>query len=265
MKKCFGIFIFVLFFVILTHEVRADYASSYQDYINKTGVYQSDYNNYLTARANYLASQSIDSQDKAKATTLKMLQSRDDVVSSFLTAMKSKIQSTQGISSSDQGSFSSRADTEIGWYNAHRTRLSSAGSLDDLVADSDEAKAQYDSTSLLVYQSVVALGIANNSYIRNEINNEISTLRAKIDEIKANQDKDVSLIERSLVDVQNKLSRSQTKDSDAANLVNSIKPTDRQKSNDFQDSQSDVADSNSYLKEANDGLLQIISQIKSAN
>ena len=266
MKQTLTLLLVSLIILFSAKFVFADYASSYQDYINKTGTYQSAYGTFLTARANYLASQSIDSQDKAKAATLKLLQTRDDVVTSYLNAIKTKIQNTLGISDGDKASFVSRLDTEISWFNNHNSRLSSAGSLDDLVSDSDEAKAEYEnSTLILVYQSIVALGIGNNSYIRGEINNEITVLQAKIDEIKANQDKDVSSIERSLVDVKNKLSRSQTKDSEAANLINSIKPTDQQKDNDFQDAEVDLANSNSYLKEANNSLLQIISQIKSAN
>lgn len=264
MKRFFVVLIFILFFVFIAHEVRADYATSYQDYINKTGVYQSSHDSYLTARANYLASQNIDSSDKAMAATLKMLQTRDDLVVSYLNAVKSKIQNTQGISSSDQSSYGGRLDAEVVWYNAHKTRLSSAGSLDDLVSDSNEAKSQFGNSSLIsIYQSIILLGIGNNSYIRGEVSSEVSALQAKIDEIKANQDKDVSLIERSLVDVQNKLGRSQSKDSDAQNMISSIKPSDTRKDNVFTDAQSFLADSNSYIKEANVELLQIITQIKS--
>ena len=255
MKKIFGILIFILFFVFLAHEVRADYATAYQTYINKTGVYQSAYSDYQVARSNYLASQSLDSQDKAIAATLKMLQARDDVMASYLSAI---------IAKGDKILSPTTLNTEVNWYNAHNNRLASAGSLNDLVSDSDEAKNEYQTITLpIIYQSIVALGVGNNTYIRGELVNEIAILQAKIDQIKANQDKDVSLIERSLVDVQNKISRSQDKDNSAKNLINSIKPNDNQIDNDFQDAESLVADSNSYLKEANQELLQIITEIKS--
>ncbi len=266
MKKVFGVLIFVLFFVFFAREVRADYASSYQDYINKTGTYQVSHNNYLTARANYFASGSLDSSDKAKSATLKMLQDRDNVVTSYLTALQAKIKDVKGMSDTDKGSLTSQINTEISWYNSHNNKLSSAGSLSDLVSDSDQAKEQFNGpTILVIYASLVDLGIANNNYIRGELNGEITTIQAKIAEIKSNQDKDVSSVERLLVDVTNKISRSQDKDSQAKDLVNSIKPANQQTNganSQFQSAQTDLSDSNSYLKEANQGLLQMITQIK---
>lgn len=274
MKKIIAVFLFPFIVFLSTNLILAQsptptgnaYAVAYQDYINKTGIYQVAHGNYLTARANYLSSQSLDSQDKAMKATLAMLQARDQATISYLTAVKIKVQTTQGVSQIDENSLQAQLDNEIGWYSAHNTKLPSAGSLSDLVSDSDDAKAELNGPTLIVvYNAIVTLGIGNNTYIRGELNNEISTLRAKIDEIKANQDKDVSSIERSLIDVQNKIDRSQSKDNDAKSLINGVKPTDTQKDNNFQDAQSDISNSNSYLKEANQGLLQIITQIKSAN
>ncbi len=271
MKKYFAILLSIFIVLISVRfafaqspsPVPIEYATAYQSYIDKTGIYQNAYNNYLTARSAYEASQSLDAKDKAMTATLKMLQARDDVMAAYLTAIKVKIKITGGISDGDKSSLSSQLDTDVSWYNAHNTRLTSAGSLDDLVSDSNEAKDHYTQISqLLVYTSVIALGAGNNSYIRSELTNEISALTAKIDEIKANQDKDVSSIERSLVDIQNKLSRSEAKDNDAKNLITTIKATNTQKDSIFQEAEQNLLDSNSYLKEANDGLLQIITQIK---
>ncbi len=266
MKKSL-IILFAMIAVIFSAKiVFADYPAAYQDYLNKTGVYLSTYDNYLTARATYFASGSLDSQQKAMAATLKFLQTRDDVMTSYLTALKLKLQTSQGISANDLNSQSSQIDTQVSWYVSHNTRLSSAGSLSDLVSDSDEAKNEFNNlTQLTVYMSLITLGKGTNLYIRNELTSEISLVQTKLDEIKANQDKDVSSEERFLVDVQNKLDRSQAKDSDAANLINSVNPNSQQIYSAFQNAQSDLTDSNLYLKEANQGLLQIITQIKSAN
>ncbi len=262
MKK-FITFLFLTFCVlVLAREVRADYASVYQDYINKTGIYQSAHSSYLTARATFLASGSLDSEDKAKAATLLMLESRDNVLVSYLNAIKEKINITQGLTDTDKNSQISQLNKEISWYNSHISRLPSAGSLQDLVSDSNEAKNEFNnSTLLIVYTNLISIGAANNSFIRGEMNGEISALQSKIAEIKANQDKDVGLIERSLVDVQNKLSRSEEKDSEAKSLISSVKPGNNL-SNNFTTAQSSLVNSNLYLKEANQGLLQIITQIK---
>ncbi len=258
------LFLFLVFFV--THDVRADYASDYQTYVNKGGLYQTAYSDYVRARLNYLSSQSLESQNKAMQATIAMLQARDGLMVSYLTAINTKIQTTKGMDTGVASSLSNQLNTEVTWYNAHSIKIPSAGNLQDLVSDSDEAKAEYNNLTVsIIYSSLVSLGIANNTYIRDELTSELSTLNAKIAEIKANQDKDTSTIERSVIDVQNKLSRSLAKDNTAKDLVNGIKPTDQQKSSIFQTAQSNLTDSNSYLKEANQQLLQIISQIKSAN
>lgn len=239
------------------------YATAYQTYIDKNGIYQSAHNDYLTARASYFASGSLDSQAKAMAATLKMLKARDSVMVAYLLALKTKVTSSSGVSDVDKSSVSSSVDSEVSFYNTHNTKLDSAGSLNDLVSDSDEAKAQYtNSTALNIYTGLIDLGMGENNSIRTQIVNEITILRAKIDEIKANQDKDVSTIERYLVDVQNKISRSSDKDNTAKTLIGSIKPSDSGISNAFNDAQTALTDSNSYLKEANQQLLQIITLIK---
>jgi hypothetical protein len=264
MKKYILILVLLSYVLIFSPIARADYASSYQSYVSSNGIYQNTYNAYLTARSTYLASGSLDSEDKAMQATIKMLQARDNLTTNFLNAINTKIVSTEGISGSDQNSFGGQINTEISWYNNHSSRIPSAGSLSDLVNDSDEAKTQFqNSTQSLIYRSAITLGAGNNSFIRGELSSEIDLLRAKIDEIKANQDKDVSIIERSIVEVQNKISRSQGKDSEAIDLINATKPNDKnQITNNFQVAQTDLTDSNSYLKEANQGLLQIITQIK---
>lgn len=267
MKKLSTILIFIFSFVFLAHEVRADYATSYQSYIDTTGLYQTAHNSYLTARAAYLASKSLESEDKAKAATLKMLQARDGVVVSYLTAISSKLQSTKGLGDTAKNSLTDRINGDISWHNAHNSKLNSAGSLSDLVSDSDEAKNNFTNVTLpVVYSSIVNLGVANNTYLRDQLNAQISILEAKLNEIKINQDKDVSGIERSLVDVKNKISRSIDKDNAAIATVSSIKPNTFGGSNaTFSDAQSNVVDANLYLKEATQSLLQIISQIKTAS
>lgn len=240
------------------------YATAYQNFIDKNGAYQSSHNDYLTARANYLASGSLDSQAKAMQATLNMLQARDDLMVAYISAMSAKVQASQGISDGDKSSLTSQFNNEISWYNNHRGRLASAGSLNDLVSDSDEAKTRYNNSSfIIIYTGLIDLGAGDNNFIRGELNGEINTLQAKIAEIQSNQDKDVSTIQRSLVDVQNKISRSQDKDGQAVNSLDALKPSNiNGGKNIFQAAQGELTDSNSYLKEANQGLLQIITLIK---
>lgn len=261
MKK---IILFIFLFFFATTPVLADYATTYQNYINSNGAYQNAHNAFLTARANYMASGSIDSENKAKQATVLLLQTRDNLVANYLNAVKEKIMITNGISDSEKGEWQNRLNEDVSWHNAHLQRLNSSGSLNDSVTDSNEAKEHFISlTQITTYQSLVALGVGNNTYLREKMKSEISSLQSKIAEIKGNQDKDVSFIERSLVDIQNKINRSEEKDNLAKSLVSSLKGTTfNTGANTLESARSALVDSTLYLKEANQGLLQIITQIK---
>ncbi len=263
MKRIAVLFLGLGVLLLAPKVALADLASDYQNYLTSVGTYNSLFGDYVTARANYLASGSIDSQDKAREATLKMLQARDVLLVSYLTALNSRIDSQRGISDGDKNSLKGQISNEINWYSLHNNKLPSAGNLDDLVSDSDEAKVRFnDFTTLLVYRSLVNLGVAQNSSIRGDINSQIDNVKSKISEIKSNGDKDTSTIERSLVDVENKIARSQDKDNASLNIVNSIRPNSFNTLSDFQESQQDLTDSQAYLREATRGLLQIITQIK---
>ena len=260
MKKFF-VFLFPFFlFFFAFQKVDADYATDYQAYINASGSYQTAYNDYQTARANYLASGSLDSEYTAKQATLKLLQLRDSLVVNYLQAVSSKIEISQGFLDTDRASLQSQLAAEIAWHQAHSTKLASAGNLTDLVTDSNEAKTRWTSTRLIIYQSLISLGSAQNSYIRGKLTGEITALESKIAQIRTNQDKDVTLIERSLFDVKNKIIRSQDKDNLAKSLIFATKP--EAGSATFLTAQTYLVDSSLYLKDANQGLLQIITQIK---
>lgn len=263
LKKICVIVSVIVGLLFLPKIVFADLASDYQSYLNATGTYNSAYNDYVTARANYLASGSLDSQDKAMTATLRMLQTRDNLLVSYLAAMMTRIQDAKGMSDGDKSSLRGQLASEILWYSAHYNKLSSAGSLNDLVNDSDQAKQQFNNLTIIaVYRALISLGAADNNYLRGQLNGQISALQAKVAEIKSNGDKDTSSIERSLIDVQNKISRSQDKDNIALNLINSVKPNSYNLSDTFRTSQQNLTDSQAYLNEVDQGLLQIIMQIK---
>src|SRR6266404_4894997 len=162
MKKFFFIFsvliLFCLIFFLEKKKVSADYATDYQNYVNKQGAYQIAYSDYIRARLNYLSSQSLDSQNKGMKATITMLQARDELVVSYLTEVNTKIQNTKGIDSGTQSSLGSQLTTEISWYNAHAIKVTSAGNLQDLVTDSDEAKTEWNNLTLsIAYSSLIDL------------------------------------------------------------------------------------------------------------
>jgi len=257
MKKNISL-IFCVVFLLSVGAVRAQtefsYAKAYQDYEYNLSQYNSAYENYKLAREQYLQFKTITAKDEAKAKTLTMLQTRDNTVKTYLTALRMKIKETDGIPNAEEEALYNRIDPEVKWYTDHKGRLESAGSLEDLVTDSDEAKDHYTFTNLLIYDSLINILSGKTANLRSVITANIVDLKTIIAIIRQNQDKDVSLMERSLPDIENKLARSQDKE-DEALKSNSPKT--------FSQSQSLIQDSYLYLKEANTYLLEIVRQIKS--
>ncbi|MGD0523137.1 MAG: hypothetical protein ABSA43_01095 [Candidatus Microgenomates bacterium] len=231
-----------------------DYAKAYQDYEYNLSAYNTAYDDYKLAREQYLQFNTITAKDEAKAKTLVMLQTRDETVSTYLTALRMKIKETDGITDAERESLYNRIDPEVKWYTDHKAKLDSAGTLEDLVSDSNEAKDHYNFTSLLIYDCLIQIISGKTANLRSMITANETDLKLIINVIRQNQDKDTSLMERALPDIEDKLARSADKDTQA---INTNSPTT------FTQSQSLIEDSYLYLKEANANLSEIVRQIES--
>ena len=247
-----GTIFFILVGVIHAQTVF-DYAKAYQDYEFNLSAYNTAYDSYKLAKEQYLQFNTITAKDEARAKTLTMLQTRDETVATYLTALRMKIKESDGIPNAGKEALYTRIDPEVKWWGDHKAKLDSAGTLEDLVSDSDEAKSHYDFTSLVIYDSLIQILSAKTTYLRTVITGNEADLKSIIATIRQNQDMDVSLMERALPDIENKLSRSADKDSQAIS-TNTPKT--------YQQSQSLIQDSYLYLKEANANLSEIVKQIK---
>lgn len=271
-KKILSILIFLGIFLSSISPARSqtsiqadfDYNRAYADYVYNTQLYNDAYSAYQLARSQYLASNTLVAQNNAREATLKMLQARDEMLKTYLTAIRLRIKETSGISANDLNTAFAQIDNDFVWWSNHKTKLPSAGSLDDLVTDSDEAYAHYPATLMIVYQSLSTIFIGRLDSDRSDLGRSIADLKNKVAQIKANGDKDTSQIERSLIDVDNSVSRSVSKQSEAKNIINSLSLEKSSGSNEekFADIKTKLKESLAYMNEAVNLINQIIIQIK---
>ncbi len=271
-KKILSILIFLGIFLSSISPARSqtstqidfDYNRAYADYVYNTQLYNDAYSAYQLARSQYLASHTLVAQNNAREATLKMLQARDEMIKTYLTAIRLRVKETSGISANDLNTVFAQIDNDFVWWSNHKTKLPSAGSLDDLVADSDEAYAHYPATLMLVYQSLSTIFIGRLDSDRSDLSRSIADLKNKVAQIKANGDKDTSQIERSLIDVDNSVSRSATKQSEAKNILNTLSLEKSSGSNDdkFAEIKTKLKESLAYMNEAVNLINQIIIEIK---
>ncbi|HEX6976783.1 MAG TPA: hypothetical protein VF185_00285 [Patescibacteria group bacterium] len=242
-----------------------DYNRAYADYVYNTDLYNTAYSDYQVARSAYLSSKTLAAQTNAQSATLKMLQARDEMVKTYLTALRMRIKETQGLVDNDKNVIFSQIDTDVAWWIAHKTKLTSAATLDDLVADSNEAYDHYPSTLIVIYNGLFDVFTGRIDDNRNNMQRIVESIKVEVAQIKANGDKNTSQIERTLIDVDNDVQRSQTKESEAKNIITGMTlEQNASESNDqkFENAKTKLKESLAYLNDAEKLIIQIMTQIK---
>ena len=242
-----------------------DFNRAYQDYQYTYSTYREAHNEYVTAREQYLTYKTLTAKTLALEQTLDMLQKRDESVRTYLTTLRMKMAETTGILNYKQTTLYLKLDAEVNWYIEHRDNLSSAGTLEDLVKSSDEAERRYDKTLILIYQTLGIILEGKENNLRDQINEQIELANDKISQIREKEDKDTTIAERWLLEAENKLTRSQEKIDEATNILNTMKPHERDKAGNYSQSQKLFQESHLYLKEANSFLKELIREIKTAD
>ena len=247
--------------VTTTAAPEFDYNKAFQDYYYTTGIYNRYFDDYQSARAKYFQITTLATEDAAREATSKMLTARDDVIVTYLTAIRMKLRETSGLTEEDKNTTFDRIDTEITWYKDHKTQVPSAQTLSDLVTDSDEAKSHYLLTKAVVYFALIQVAEGKIDYFRNQLNENISDLKVKIGEIRENGDKNVIPVEHAIIDIENKVQRSRDKEVEAIDRIN-LARGDVNATIVYEDSLARMQESFLYLKEVNSNLREIIKQIK---
>lgn len=240
------------------------YQKAIQDYKYTYSLYQQANSEYQLAKQQYLNSQTLAAKTKAQEATYNFLKARDDVLRTYLSALRQKLAETQGINEADRGVLYSRIDQEVNWYINHRDRIPSAGSLGDLFADSDSAKGHYPTTEALVYRIFATLPDAPMQLFYKRIDDLISAATNKTSEIRQNKDKDTTTIERWIIETQNRVDRSKEKESSTYASIPDIEKQDS-KLPFYNDLLKKYEESLQYLKEANSFLKEIVNKIETVD
>jgi len=224
MKLLLAIFLFFVSFVLVPENVHAqeeapfDYLRAYQDYVFTVDVYNGAHSEYLLAKAQYEQAGTLVAQTRAREATVKMLVARDDVVITYMTAVRMKVIEAQGVSDITKNGLYSRIDAETNWFKDHKGRISSAGSLADLEEDSTEAADRFMLTEQVAYEALASVPIGTLSTLRAETNSILSAIRAKITQVGA-EGKNMAVAERWAFEVENKITRSLDKEIEAQGKV----------------------------------------------
>ena len=247
-------------------EEEFDFNRAYQDYVFLFDVYQKQHSEFLLARAQYIQAGTLVAQTKAKEETAQMLEARDDVVISYLTALRMRLLEAEGVSDTVKGGLFDRLDVEIFWFKDHKERISSAGTLNDLIADSEEAYERFLAAEPVIYEVLSVIPIGKVSVLRAQLNVILNGLKSKTTEVRTNGDHDVEIVERWIIETEEKIIRSVDKEIAAQQRIPDFLGDGRSSSSSrrvdrvpiLNDVLNLVRESNQFLREASSFMNEII-------
>ena len=279
MKYKFVLVVVVLSVIIVAsiNTIEAQDASkeafnqAFNNYSLKNEEYNSNHEAYVLARSQYLKFKTLASKTNAQTATANMLKARDDVVTSYLLAIKARINdSSIDISSEKKDVLFIRIDTEVGWFNDHKANISESDSLDDLISKSDEAKVRFKGLDLTIYDSLYSISGGRMLKYRERFNDIYLSIVDLVNNIKNEKRTDYSFSDEKLLTIDRWIT--ETQDQLAKCTEVQLKAEDSatrfgDKANNksiYDQSMESLENANTYLKDAAGYTQEIISEIKIA-
>lgn len=265
-----GFIFFLLIFALPTYsQGPTEFDRLYQEYSLRVEEYRRAHDEYILARSQYLKFRTLTSQNTAKDKTAVFLEARDEVAISYIKALKERLKETQGIPDATRDGINTRLDDEINWFSDHKGRVSGAGSLDDSVKDSDEAKRRYQAIEPLLYEALSIISSGKISRFRERLDETFTSVSQKVTEIREEEREEfqfdtrkLEIIDRWIFDTEGRIIRSQEKHVEADLLISKFPSLKKKGASNYNEVLEVLAESQQYLKEASLFVKEIIREIK---
>jgi len=239
-----------------------NFDQAYRDYLYNSDQYRKANLDYELYRSQYLKFKTLKSQENAYSATLSLLKTRDETIKTYMTALRLKLSETPGADGAKKAVIFTKIDQEVAWHTAHHNSLPSAGSLEDLVSDSDEAKARFNADRPLFYDSLIAISGGKVAYVRGKEEEILAALKEKTAEIRANGDKNTQILERWELDTEEKITRCKEKEAEAYAAIAKAGASGNEAATSYNQALFRLKEAFQYLKEANSYLKEIVNEIK---
>jgi hypothetical protein len=246
------------------------YTKSFLEYNLSLEEYRKAHEEYLLRRSQYLKFKTLTSQQDAYNATLLMLSERDTVIKSYLEALRLRINTTTGVSFETKSRLGLLLKDEIDWYIGHESSLASAQTLENLVADSDEAKARYTKTKVLVYETLYEITNGRVDDYKVRLDTILDNLQGVLDAIK-NDDRTeyqftsrkIVTIERFLLDSENGMIRSSDEQARARASLEKLQDSEDGLSS-YNSMVISLTKSQQFFKEVTSYLKEVVREVKTS-
>lgn len=250
-------FILATCYLIFNTFVFADFDRAYQDYLYQSDQYRKSLTDFLTAKNRYLTYGTLTSKTEALTSTKTFLDARDQVLLTYMQML---------VERNPQDNLKNLLSDEIHFYSDHKNLIPAVGSLNDCVKVSEKFEEHYPSTEVITRQTVAGLLLAKVQVFDDRLASLSAGFEEKTNLVKG-QGKDVTTLERWLLETRNKQLLAQNKLNEAQNLSDKLKPTrsPAQSSENFGQIQVLIFEANQYLKEGAAYLKEIKEELKYGN
>ena len=265
-------FLFVVFSSpAISQGTDNNFDQTYSEYTKKVEEYKRTRDEYVLARSQYLKFKTLTAQNNAKEATKRMLEARDNVVVLYLQSIKAKVNETKGIDDPTEEGLFIRLDEEISWFSDHKAKLSSAGTLDDLVSDSNLAKGRWKSAAPLIYESLAVISSGKINDFQERLTNIFNGVKGKMNEIGKEEREEykfssrkIQIIDRWIFETENRITRSEGKQTEALEIISEYAGGKKNEAKLFEDALIILDEAKQYSKEGSSFLKEIIREIKTA-
>ena len=243
--------------------------ANYSAYITSLENYQKVHDEYNLARSQYLIFETLKSKTVAQNSALEMLEARSTVVIDYLSFLKGKVESLEGVDTAKAVSTVSMLDDEIVWYSDHKSKLTSALTLEDLLADSKQAEDHFEYTQKVYYSSLslISDGVVGGNtekllILSQNLKNKLQTIKSDSNNVLSLEK--TQLIDRWVFESDARIERIDGKRKDTEPLASKImsSKTAGEPEKFYNKITPLLEEAKQYLAEANSFLVEVVKEIK---
>ncbi len=253
----------------VTSEPDTPYEIAFKDYQTQIVEYQAAHQEYVLRRSQYLRFKTLQSQQDCRDATAKMMQERDDVVLSYIKSLKERLNEAVGTNDINKSAINTKIDAEYGWFADHKSKIPTAGSLDDLVKDNKKANDRFIKAQPLFTEVLSTVSSGKITDFDERLKDIFGQLKLKIDEIKVEQreeyrlsDTQIQNLDRWVFNSDNLILRAEDRQVEADALISTLVGQSNRASGIYTTILLKLSESQQFLKEAGRSMTEIVREVK---
>ena len=231
MRKLLAVFFACVFFAASVHSVYSQdikFADTYPQYLGKLDTYRQKYASFTEARDFYTKSPTLTLKEKVRTATFELLVARDDLIGTYLEALRTFLHETPDHPGYEKGNILSSLVGERDWYFRHKDVYDvERDTLETLFSKGQESKIEYDTISTpFVYETLSTISFSK--YIDLKIRHETlyKTAKAEVESLDGSRR---TLFDRWIADIDNEFVAITTIENKAQEIRKDFKDKNKRK------------------------------------